>query len=266
MALGQPYIILALLPLCLEAQQTLTDFKIARVLELKGPTHHVQGIDFDDRRLWVTSVDTQARKGWLHEFSLSTGELLRQIEISDGVRFHPGGITADGAWLWIPVAEYRPNSSSVIQRRSKRTLETEFQFDVPDHIGCIAATPRSLIGGNWDAKEFYLWDRRGKLIRKVVSTTHNAYQDMKVDSGWIVASGVLPDKSGAIDWLDQHALSLTRRLTAGSNDRGVLYTREGMAIRGNQLMLLPEDGPSRLFIFDLTGWSVPHESGNALRK
>ena len=33
--------------------------------------------------------------------------------------------------------------------------------------------------------------------------------------------------------------------------RGVPYTQEGMAVRGNRLFLLPEDGSSRLFEFQL---------------
>jgi len=59
------------------------------VLELKGATHHVQGVDTDAKRLWVTSVDTPRRKGYLHEFSMRTGESLRAIEIQDAERFHP---------------------------------------------------------------------------------------------------------------------------------------------------------------------------------
>ena len=62
----------------------LSDFKMVRVLELKAATQHVQGIDFNDRLLWVTSVDKQNRKGWLQEFSIITGEMTRQIEIGDG--------------------------------------------------------------------------------------------------------------------------------------------------------------------------------------
>jgi len=182
---------------------SLDRLKLARVLALKGTTYHVQGIDADaKKRLWVTSVDTSSRKGYLHEFSLKTGELLRAIEIQDGERFHPGGIASDAKSLWMPVAEYRANSSSVIQRRSKRTLQLEFQFAVPDHIGCIAVTPSLLIGGNWDSRDFYVWNHRGQLLRKVASSTANAYQDIKFSSKYIVASGLLADRTGAIDWLD----------------------------------------------------------------
>jgi len=237
------------------AAAVLSDFKLIRVLELKAPTQHVQGIDFNDRLLWVTSVDKTNPKGWLQEFSRTTGELTRQIEISDANRFHPGGLSADGTSLWIPLAEYRPKSSSFIQKRSQRTLELEFQFEVADHIGCIAVTPEFLIGGNWDSKEFYVWDHSGRLIRKVASATDNGYQDMKFDSPQIIASGILPNKTGAIDWLDFPSLRLAKRVKAGNTNRGVLYTREGMAKHGNQLMLLPEDAPSRVFIFDLAGSS-----------
>src|SRR5260370_11752163 len=211
----------------------LSDFKIVRVLDMKAATQHVQGIDFNDRLLWLTSVDKQNKKGWLQEFSLATGELTRQTEIDEGIRFHPGGVSADSESLWIPVAEYRPKSSSVIQKRSKQTLKLEFQFVVPDHIGCIAVTPEFLIGGNWDSKELYVWDHSGRLIRKVASPTNNGYQDMKFDSGRLIASGILPDKTGAIDWLDYPSLRLTKRVKAGNTDRSVLFTREGMAIRGN---------------------------------
>ena len=66
-----------------------------------------------------------------------------------------------------------------------------------------------------------------------------------------MASGNLSRDLGAIDWIDLDRLRLLRRVTAGKTDRGVRYTNEGMAVRGDRLYLLPEDGPSRLFVFDL---------------
>ncbi len=227
----------------------LSDFHLARVIDLQSDTHHVQGIDFEGDRAWISSVDRPSHKGFLQIFSLSTGVLLRETTVDQGERFHPGGLSLDGESLWIPVAEYRAASSSVIQRRRKDTLELEFQFEVPDHIGCVAVTRDVLIGGNWDSKEFYVWDRQGKLIRKIPSTTGNAYQDIKFESGRVVASGLLADRSGAIDWLEYPSMRLVRRVKAGVNDRGVVYTREGMAIHGKELLLLPEDQHSRVFAF-----------------
>jgi hypothetical protein len=225
------------------------EWTLARVLALKGPTNHVQGIDFDSRLAWVTSVDSANHKGYLQEFSLGFGDMMRSVEIQDGERFHPGGIAAEGEFLWVPVAEYRANSTSVIQKRSKGTLGLEISFGVPDHIGCIAVTPEYLIGGNWDSRDFYVWDHTGKLLHKVTSTTQNAYQDMKFEAGLLVGSGLLADRSGAIDWIELPSFRLVRRVKVGKTDREAPFTREGMAIRGPQLLLLPEDGPSRLFLF-----------------
>ena len=74
---------------------------------------------------------------------------------------------------------------------------------------------------------------------------------MKFESGVLVASGLLPDHNGAIDWIEFPSFRLLKRLNFGSTERHTPFTREGMAIRGKQLLLLPEDEPSRLFVFTL---------------
>jgi len=222
-----------------------------RTLQLKADTHHVQGIDIEGGRLWLTSVDKGKRKGYLQEFSAESGELLRSVEVGEGVRFHPGGIAAAGDAIYVPVAEYKRNSTSVIQRRSKWTLAVEAEFSVPDHIGCVAFVNGSLVGANWDSRDFYVWDLKGNLLRKAPNPTSNGYQDLKFSGGQLVGGGVLPDHSGAIDWLEYPSLTLMRRIPAGRTDWGVLYTNEGMAILDKRLFLLPEDSQSRLFEFQL---------------
>ncbi|HEV8147236.1 MAG TPA: DUF6454 family protein [Bryobacteraceae bacterium] len=233
------------------ADTSLDSAKLTRVIELKGATYHVQGVYPEGDRVWVTSVDRESRRGFLFQFSMKTGELVKTTEIHDGERFHPGGLDARDKSLWIPVAEYRANSSAVIQRRNKDTHALEFQFAVPDHIGCIAVTPEFVIGGNWDSRIFYFWTHAGEMVRKVDSTTGNAYQDMKFDGGYVVAGGVLADRSGAVDWLDLKSMSLVHRMKVGRTDRGAPFTREGTSIRGNEIVFLPEDSPSRLFLFKL---------------
>lgn len=230
---------------------TLDSLSIRQVLELKGKVYHVQGVDLDDTNLWVTSVDTAAKKGYLHEFALPSGELRRTVELQDGARFHPGGISIQAEAIWIPVAEYRRNSSAVIQKRDKKTLELLATFEVPDHIGCLAASRDVLVGGNWDSRELYVWDHSGKLLRKIPNETGNSFQDLKFVGDVLVGGGLLPGRAGAIDWMEFPSLRLQRRITAGNTDRGQPYTREGMALRDGRLYLLPEDGPSRLFSFEL---------------
>jgi hypothetical protein len=134
-------------------------------------------------------VDSTTRKGYLHEFALPSGELTRSIEIQDGPRFHPGGIAADDTSIWIPVAEYKRNSSTVVQRRNQRTLELQSQFTVDDHIGCIAVRGGELVGGNWDSRELYVWDLDGRLRQKIPNTTANAFQDLKFDGPQLAGSG-----------------------------------------------------------------------------
>ena len=158
---------------------------------------------------------------------------------------------ADGDSLWIPVAEYARESSAIIQQRSKNTLELKSQFHVPDHIGAIAVTPEGLVGANWDARDLYVWDRTGRQIRKVPNPSEVAFQDMKFDRGKLVGSGLQRDKSGAMVWMNWPSLQIIRRVVVGQTDRGVAYTHEGMTIRDRKLWLLPEDGPSRLFVFQI---------------
>jgi hypothetical protein len=225
--------------------------KPVRVLRLQATTAHVQGIDTDGTHLWVTSVDRGLRKGYLQQFAIADGRLERAIEVQDGDRYHPGGMTADAGSLWIPVAEYRASSTSVIQKRNQQTLALEFEFKASDHIGCITALGNSLIGANWDSRDFYIWNRRGEILKKVANTSGNKYQDLKFRNGRLVGSGLLADGKGAVDWLDAESLQLLHRLPMGNTDRSQPLTREGMTIVGDQLWLLPEDGESRLYVFVL---------------
>jgi hypothetical protein len=231
--------------------QQPAELRLVDVIPLRGETHHVQGIEVDGPRLWVTSVDRFSRRALLFAFDLPGGAVRESIEMQHGSRYHPGGVSSDAESLWIPLAEYTPAGSSVIQRRSRKTLRLISEFSVPDHIGCVAVTPERIIGANWDARELYFWTHEGKLIRKAANPTGNAFQDLKFSEGRLVGSGLLTDKSGAIDWLELPSLRPVRRIPVGRTDRGVAYTQEGMAISDRNLWLLPEDAPSRLFVFRL---------------
>lgn len=219
------------------------------VLALKATLAHVEGIDVEGPWLWVTSVDRESRRGYLHLFELRTGRLIRQVEVQDGDRFHPGGISLAGDAIWVPVAEYRRASTSVIQKRDKRTLELLASFPVPDHIGCIAAGRDRLIGGNWDSRDLYEWDLAGRLIQRRANPSKTSFQDMKRRGRYLIASGPTGPDSGAVEWLDWPSLRTVRSLTLGVTDKGVRYTNEGMTVRGEVIYVLPEDGASRLFSF-----------------
>lgn len=218
-------------------------------LALRATLHHVQGIDIEDGILWVSSVDRATQKGFLSRFDLATGQLLQQVEVQDGDRYHPGGIALHQDSLWVPVAVYHRQGPSIIQQRDKRTLALISSFPVPDHIGCLAATPDGLIGGNWDSRILYRWSFTGTETAHSANPQPTSYQDLKWIAGTLIASGTQSRTTGAIDWLDPLDYHLLHRLTTPTTDRGLPYTNEGMTLRHNTLYLLPEDDPSRLFSF-----------------
>lgn len=226
---------------------------LLHTISLEGDTHHVQGIAVDEGRLFVTSVDRAARKGFLSEYDLTSGRLLRCIEIQQGDLFHPGGFDVDDTSLWIPVAEYRPNSRAVIQRRSRQTLQLLSSFPIPDHIGALAVAESTLTLANWDSRAFYTCSFDGKILQKRPNPNPTSYQDIKFRYGTLIASGLYPKprKGGAVEWLDPETLTPLQSIPFGLTDRGTAFTHEGMDLRDNLLYLLPEDSPSRLFVFSL---------------
>jgi len=221
---------------------------VVETIVLQGPLHHVQGIDVEAEFVWVSSVDRAQKKGFLSRLNRHTGKLINIVEVQDGDKFHPGGITLDGENLWVPVAEYRRNSASVIQLRDKRTLRLLRQFEVSDHIGCIAASNNRLFGGNWDTLEIYEWDKKGKQISKRPNPTGTRFQDLKLIDDRLIGGGLRGKGQGAVDYLNPKSLELMRRIEVQTTDRGTVFTNEGMTVRGGRYYLLPEDDPSRLFV------------------
>ena len=240
--------ILAILLLAL-ADERLDSWKALPPVTLQADLHHVQGIDVEGGILWVSSVDAGARIGYLSRFDLSSGRLLNQVEVQEGQRFHPGGLTLDQDSVWVPVAEYDRDGPTTIQRRAKTTLALLASFPVNDHIGCIAAGQAGLIGGNWDSKLLYRWTRQGKEISRTPNPGNTSYQDLKIVGGQLLGSGNLSKQEGAVEWLDLRDFHVKKRLLAGLTSRGLTYTHEGMTLRQRRLYLLPEDFPSRLFTF-----------------
>jgi hypothetical protein len=241
--------VFSIYPLLQMSENKLEQLGPPRIIPLRQDFHHVQGIDVNGDRIYISSVDRKAQKGYLQVLSLSTREVLLQVEVQQGEKYHPGGISLDSTSVWIPVAEYRRSSTSVIERRDKKTLAIIGSFDVPDHIGCVAIDQNRIFGGNWDSREIYCWDLTGRLLWKTDSPSPVAYQDMKFIGGQLIGSGVIKGAGGAIDWLDMGSLQIRKRLHAGMTDRNTPMTNEGMTIRDGLLYLLPEDAPSRIFVF-----------------
>lgn len=243
-----------LLATLLAAQPTsLNQARLLREIPLDATVHHVQGIVVEGATLWVTAVDAFHRRGFLHEFRIpdsGAAKLVRSVEIQRGARFHPGGLSADATSLWIPVAEYRRQSTATIERRDKRSLKLLSEFQVDDHIGCVAVRGDRVYGGNWDTLQIYEWDLAGKLVSRRDNPSGNSFQDLKAVGDRLVGGGGTRD-GPAIDWLDAGTLTPVHRMKVGRTSRGAPFTREGLDLHGDRLYLLPEDDPSRLFVFGL---------------
>jgi hypothetical protein len=231
---------------------------LAGELRLNGELFHVQGLELEAERIWVTSVDEARRKAYLHAFDRRTGKFLRRIELTDGARYHPGGISISGRSIWVPVAEYTPRSSAILVEVDADTLQVRRRIQVADHLGFVAASGDTLVAGNWDGRLLYVFDlTRNAPPRVVPNPSATRHQDMKFVGDQLVAGGAITPWSGAVDWIDWPSMKVTRTLRAGAIGpirpigRGGPYTGEGMAIEGRDLYLVPEDGPSRMFHFRL---------------
>lgn len=110
--------------------------------------------------LWDFSLTRTAGKGrgWVFKFD-GQGKLLGKVELTNGNDFHPGGMDFDGHYIWVPVAEYRPNSSSNIYRIDPKTMEAKLSFRVKDHIGNILHNPirDTFHGSSWGSRRLYEW-------------------------------------------------------------------------------------------------------------
>src|SRR4030095_8043646 len=97
------------------------------------PTFHPQGMVKIGDTFYVTSVeikvpttrfpkpvngyDRDPGQGIGHLFQIDrNGKLMSDLPLGEGTMYHPGGIDYDGTNIWIPVAEYRPDSRSIIYR------------------------------------------------------------------------------------------------------------------------------------------------------
>ncbi|MEU5882507.1 DUF6454 family protein [Spirillospora sp. NPDC047279] len=170
---------------------------VTRRLDLAFPTHHPQGLARVGDRLYLSSVevteppvrypapvdgyDRSPGKGRGHLFELDlSGRLLRQITLGEGTMYHPGGIDFDGRDLWVPVAEYRPNSRSIVYRVDPRSLRASEAFRFKDHVGGVVRDRRTghVHGVSWGSRRLFEWTERGAPLRRGPNESHYIdYQD-----------------------------------------------------------------------------------------
>lgn len=258
-------------------------------------THHPQGMVKIGDTLYVSSVeivkpttrfaqpqgdlDRDTGQGVGHLFKLDMkGNLIADLKLGEGSIYHPGGIDYDGRYLWVPVAEYRPNSRSIVYRVDPATMQATEMFRYGDHVGGIVHNTdgRSLHGVSWGSRRFYRWalDAQGRVgdagiapekLRVLNPAHYIDYQDCKyLGRGEMLCSGltnyqVRPDAPRfALGGLEIVDLSTNRVLHQVPIQ---LWTSSGLPMTQNPVWLettasglrayfMPEDGKSTLYIYE----------------
>lgn len=254
-----------------------TAWTLAERIPLRFPTHHPQGFALVGDRIFLSSVevleapvkfpvpvggyDRTPGRGIGHVFVLDrAGNLLKDIRVGEGTIYHPGGIDYDGEDVWVPVAEYRPDSDAIVYRLDPKTLTVHEEFRVHDHIGGIVRdrVDGSLHGVSWGSRRLYSWTSRGRHQEIALNPDHLIdYQDCDyVARRKQLCTGVtgLPTASGGsyelgglalLDLADGnrmlHEIPFQQFSTAGH-----VATRNPVAleVEGGKLRLLaaPDDG------------------------
>ena len=188
-----------------------TAWKLADKIHLDFQTFHTEGLAITPDHLFLSAVeilqptqkypspvdghDRTPGKGVGHLFVTDRqGHLQKDIVLGEGDRYHPGGIDFDGTSVWVPVAEYRPDSAAIVYRVDVTSLKVHRQFDVADHIGGIVLdkTTGRLVGNTWGSRKFYEWRPDGRQIDSWDNTSFFIdYQDCQyVPTAKMICGGV----------------------------------------------------------------------------
>ena len=266
------------------------------VVELSFKTYHVQGIAVTDDYYFLSAVDKSKGNGWLWKIDRSTLKVLYKVDLatksSEGVPIiHPGGITYDGDFLWVPVAGYTREGPSIIYKINPDTMEIVDKFQFEDHIGGIASNGvDNLYLANWDTVHLYVCDMKGNVIETFINPGLAqemgyvcAYQDLDydVENDLLIGSGETrkpyaepdgykfdfpyfhgyADEFGMCDWIDPKTGRVTKRIEIGNTNYGRNRTRlgrEGFAYYNEVMYFVPEDDCTRIYMFELIPPTFPY--------
>jgi len=234
------------------------------------------------RRLAVPTggLDRDPGEGVGHLFTFDgAGKLLADLRLGEGTVYHPGGLDYDGRHLWVPVAEYRPNSRSIIYRVDPGDLQATEILRFADHIGALVhnTDDRTLHGVSWGSRRFYRWTlgANGAVTNlgvppeqlRTLNTSHYVdYQDCKYAGAHrMLCTGVTelrptreapPFRLGGVDLIDLRDGRPAHQVPVP------LWTPTGLDMTHNPVWLeptatglrgyfMPEDGRATLYIYDV---------------
>lgn len=143
-------------------------------------------------------LDRDAGAGVGHLFRIGPDGALRgEMVLGEGDIYHPGGIDYDGRFIWVAVAEYRPDSRAIVYRVDPATMTATEVLRVNDHIGAVAYDRDNgvLHGLSWGGRRIYAW-KLGRGARAAAPT-------------------VAANRARYIDYQDCHNLPPRRMLCSG---------------------------------------------------
>lgn len=272
-----------------------TSWKLVASTPIAFRTHHPQGLVKIGEAFFVSSVEITVRtrrlptpidgldrdtgQGVGHLFKLDVqGKLVADLTLGEGSLYHPGGIDYDGTHIWVPVAEYRPNSASIVYRVDPATMQATEVFRFKDHVGGIVhnTDDKTLHGVSWGSRRFYRWtlaaDGRvtnagvpAASLRRLNPAHYVDHQDCKyVARGRMLctgtaelrpAPGASPLRLGGLELIDLgdgrpvHQVPLLLWTASGlaMTNNAAWFEPAGTAVRG---YFLPEDDTSILYVYD----------------
>ncbi|MDM5316249.1 DUF6454 family protein [Fictibacillus sp. b24] len=255
-------------------------------VDLKFNTYHPQGMTKIGDLYYMSSVeilekpvkyeeprdgyDRTTGKGIGHLFVFNQqGELLKDIRLGEGDMYHPGGIAFDGESIWVSVAEYRPNSESIIYKVDPKTMKPQEMFRTNDHIGGILRDGEkgNLKAVSWGSRTFYEFDSKGKVLSKDSNPSHFIdYQDCEsAGKDNMICSGIteLPQQGsnkgkyelGGLALLDMKTMEIEHELPISLvSSQGHNVTRNPVYLENTdeaiKLYAFPDDDTSSMLVYE----------------
>jgi len=251
-------------------------------IPVRFKTFHPQGMVKIGDTFFVSSVEVRNRdtgEGTGHLFRIdNTGNLLTDLKLGEGPIYHPGGIDYDGQSIWVPVAEYRPDSRSIVYRVDPKTMKANEVLRFADHIGAIVhnTDDDTLHGVSWGSRRFYRWTlgRDGTVTNgttpperlRTFNTSHYLdYQDCKyAGARRMLCTGVTEMRQpsatsafrlGGIDLIDLRDSRPLHQVPV------LLWTAAGLDMTHNPVWLeptadglrgyfMPEDVKSTIYVYE----------------
>jgi len=271
-----------------------SSWTLERSIPMAFPAHHPQGMVKIGDRLFFSSVevttppkrgavadgfDRDAGRGIGHLFEATLdGRLVADVVLGEGTMYHPGGIDFDGRDIWVPVAEYRPNSRSIVYRVDPATRKAVEVFHFRDNLGGVACNTddHALHAVSWGSRWIYRFaldgsgratnaDAQPSTLRQANRSHYVDYQDCKyVGSQRMLCSGIAdvsrnsgerPLQLGGIDLVDLVSGAPLHQLPVGlTTPAGASLTRnpsffEAADGGGVRAYFLPDDDKATLYVY-----------------